>query len=157
MLMIFCYVTRRVLCSCLLLKFFFPVVIRLILLVQAQIQHFHMLYSSSPLCTLFNSTIMILPAVLGFWCLNKLASELIVDDEKKTITVFKMAAVFWSLLKRKPSLRRKSKYKYRRKVQSYTFWLTNSISTRFFFISNVGFWSVLKLLIYIRKTSSGVA
>ena len=27
----------------------------------------------------------------------------------------------------------------------------------FFFISNLGFWSVLKLLIYIRKISSGVA
>ena len=29
--------------------------------------------------------------------------------------------------------------------------------TQFFFISNLGFWSVLKLLIYIRKISSGVA
>ena len=42
--------------SRLLFRFFFPVEIRLILLVQAQIPHFHMLYSSSPSHTLFKSS-----------------------------------------------------------------------------------------------------
>ena len=39
-------------------------------------------------------------------------------------------------------------------------WKTGNIQMRLlhdFFISNLGFWSVLKLLIYIRKISSGVA
>ena len=42
--------------SRLLFRFFFPVEIRLISLVQAQIPHFHMLYSSSPSHTLFKSS-----------------------------------------------------------------------------------------------------
>ena len=42
--------------SRLLFRFFFPDEIRLILLVQAQIPHFHMLYSSSSSHTLFKSS-----------------------------------------------------------------------------------------------------